>query len=218
MMEYAQYHQPHHGHSPALLYNYGWAPGNASITSPNQQTQMHPSYQQTYPILPSQQCNPYNQGGPPNPQHQAHQQMGYPQGYGVQPGIHQQYGISPTQAAIMATVAATGLGYYNQAALGGHLAEDSRASPRMSGATQIETDGRVAPRSPNSASGAMSASGMRCGGHAFKRPEEPPRNAANKMICVHKDCANLNPTFDRKCEWRFVLLSFCTLTLLPDHG
>ncbi|KAF2498569.1 hypothetical protein BU16DRAFT_299354 [Lophium mytilinum] len=160
MTDYAQYQQPHHGHAPAHLQNYGGAPqnpsGNASITSPNQQTQMHPQYQQTSPILPSQG---YNQGGPPNAQHQAHQQMGYPQSYGVPPGMHQQYGISPTQAAAMATAAAVGPDYYNQAGLGGQLAQDPRASPRMAG-TQIKTDGRVAPRSPTSASGAMSAGGM----------------------------------------------------------
>ena len=39
-------------------------------------------------------------------------------------------------------------------------------------------------------------------GHAYKRAEDPPRNAQNKMICKFKECANL--TFERKCEWRFV--------------
>jgi len=163
MTEYAQYQQPHHGHAPAHLQSYGGAPqnagpGNPSITSPNQQAQMHPSYQQTSPILPSQ-GHQYSQPGAPNPQqHQVHQQMAYPQAYGVPPGMHQQYGISPTQAAAMATAAAAGPGYYDQA-LQGQLAQDPRASPRMAG-QQIKTDGRVAPRSPTSVSGAMSAAAL----------------------------------------------------------
>jgi len=39
-------------------------------------------------------------------------------------------------------------------------------------------------------------------GHAYKRAEDPPRNAQNKMVCKFKECANL--TFERKCEWRFI--------------
>ncbi|KAF2466032.1 uncharacterized protein BDR25DRAFT_78686 [Lindgomyces ingoldianus] len=35
--------------------------------------------------------------------------------------------------------------------------------------------------------------------HAYKRSEEPPRNREGKMVCKHKECADL--TFDRKCEW-----------------
>ncbi|KAF2190211.1 hypothetical protein K469DRAFT_682341 [Zopfia rhizophila CBS 207.26] len=35
--------------------------------------------------------------------------------------------------------------------------------------------------------------------HAYKRSEEPPRNREGKMICKHKECANI--TFERKCEW-----------------
>ena len=84
--------------------------------------------------------------------------MAYPQAYGVPPGMHQQYGISPTQAAAMATAAAAGPGYYDQA-LQGQLTQDPRASPRMAG-QQIKTDGRVAPRSPTSVSGAMSAAAL----------------------------------------------------------
>lgn len=163
MTDYAQYQQPHHGHAPAHMPNYGAQnpAGNAPITSPTQQ-QMH-SYQQTSPILPSQ-GNPYPQAGAPNPQH--HQQINYaqpgyiPPGMHQQSGMHQQYGMSPTQAAAMATAAAAGpAGYYDQNALQGQLAQDPRASPRMSG-NQIKTDGRVAPRSPTSASGPMSAGAL----------------------------------------------------------
>ena len=39
-------------------------------------------------------------------------------------------------------------------------------------------------------------------GHDYKRAEDPPRNAQNKMICTLKECANF--TFERKCEWRCV--------------
>ncbi|KAF2106635.1 CCAAT-binding transcription factor (CBF-B/NF-YA) subunit B-domain-containing protein [Lophiotrema nucula] len=157
MTDYAQYQQPHHGHAPAHMQNYGGAQnpgaGNASITSPTQQ-QM---YQQTSPILPSQ-GNPYSQPGAPNSQH--HQQMNYAQQGYMPPGMHQQYGMSPTQAAAMATAAAAGpAGYYDQGAIQGQLAQDPRASPRMSGG-QIKTDGRVAPRSPTSVSNPMSAGGL----------------------------------------------------------
>lgn len=60
----------------------------------------------------------------------------------------------------MATAAAAGpAGYYDQNALQGQLAQDPRASPRMSG-NQIKTDGRVAPRSPTSVSNPMSAGAL----------------------------------------------------------
>ncbi|KAF2465038.1 uncharacterized protein BDR25DRAFT_92356 [Lindgomyces ingoldianus] len=159
MTDYAQYQQPHHGHAPAHMQNYGAAPnpaaGNTSITSPTQQ-QMH-SYQQQSPILPSQ-GNPYSQPGAPNPQH--YQQINYAQQSHIPPGMHGQYGMSPTQAAAMATAAAAGpAGYYDQNALQSQLAQDPRASPRLSG-NQIKTDGRVAPRSPTSVSNSMSAGGL----------------------------------------------------------
>ncbi|KAF2270388.1 hypothetical protein CC78DRAFT_131569 [Lojkania enalia] len=157
MTDYAQYQQPHHGHPPAHMQNYGGAQapgaGSSSITSPTQQ-QM---YQQTSPILPSQ-GNPYSQPGAPNSQH--HPQMNYTQQGYMPPAMHQQYGMSPTQAAAMATAAAAGpAGYYDQNALQGQLPQDPRASPRLSG-NQIKTDGRVAPRSPTSVSNPMSAGGL----------------------------------------------------------
>jgi nuclear transcription factor Y alpha len=152
MTDYAQYQQqPHHGHAPGHIPNYGGAPnpaaGNPSITSPTQ-GQMH-SYQQTSPILPSQG---YGSGGAPNPQH--HQQMNYAQ-QGYMPGMPQPYGMSPSQAAAMATAAAAGpAGYQEQYAIPGQLAQDPRASPRMAGA-QMKVDGRGAPRSPTAVSGPM---------------------------------------------------------------
>ncbi|KAH7123733.1 CCAAT-binding transcription factor (CBF-B/NF-YA) subunit B-domain-containing protein [Dendryphion nanum] len=157
MTEYAQYQQQHHAHAPPHMQNYGAqnpGPGNPSIASPTQQQQMH-SYQQTSPILPSQG---YSQGAG-NAQHHP-QQIGYAQPGYIQPGMHSQYGMSPTQAAAMATAAAAGpAGYYDQNALQGQLAQDPRASPRMTG-NQVKTDGRVAPRSPTSVSNPMSAGGL----------------------------------------------------------
>ncbi|KAF2132757.1 hypothetical protein P153DRAFT_382382 [Dothidotthia symphoricarpi CBS 119687] len=140
----------HHGHAPGHLQSYGGAQnpaaGNPSITSPTQQ--MH-SYQQTSPILPSQG---YGQPGAQSQQH--HPQMSYAQQGYMQPGMHQQYGISPTQAAAMATAAAAGpAGYYDQTSIQGQLTQDPRASPRMSG--PMKPDGRVAPRSPTAVSNAM---------------------------------------------------------------
>lgn len=152
MTDYAQYQQPHHGHAPGHLQNYGGAQnptgGNPSITSPTQ-GQMHP-YPNTSPILPSQGYGP---GGAPNPAHP--QQMNYQQGY--MGNMYQQHGLSPGQAAAMATAAAAGPAAYNeQYGIPGQLAQDPRASPRMSGGQM--KDGRVAPRSPTAVSGPMSNS------------------------------------------------------------
>ena len=154
MTDYAQYQQPHHGHAPGHIQPYGGAQnpagGNPSITSPTQQQQMH-SYQQTSPILPSQG---YGQAGA---QHQQHpQQMSYAQ-QSYMPGMPQAYGMSPTQAAAMATAAAAGPAGaygYDQSAMHGQLAQDPRASPRMSGG-QLKQDGRAAPRSPIAVSAGM---------------------------------------------------------------
>ncbi|KAF9699619.1 hypothetical protein EKO04_002311 [Ascochyta lentis] len=154
MTDYAQYQQPHHGHAPGHIQPYGGAQnpaaGNPSITSPTQQQQMH-SYQQTSPILPSQGY------GQPGAQHQQHpQQMGYAQ-QGYMPGMPQAYGMSPTQAAAMATAAAAGPAGaygYDQNAMHGQLAQDPRASPRMSGG-QLKQDVRAAPRSPTAVSAGM---------------------------------------------------------------
>lgn len=153
MTDYAQYQ---HGHAPAHMQNYGPQnpAANPSITSPTQQ-QMH-QYQQTSPILPSQ-GNPYPQPGGPNPQHQ---QLNYAQPGYMPSAMHpQQYGISPTQAAAMATAAAAGPGAYYDQTLQGQIGQDPRASPRMAG-THLKTDGRVAPRSPTSVSNPMSAGGL----------------------------------------------------------
>ncbi|KAJ4345512.1 Transcriptional activator [Didymosphaeria variabile] len=173
MTDYAQYQQPHHGHAATHMQNYPGAqnPGaaNPSITSPTQ-GQMH-SYQQTSPILPSQG---YPQPGTANAQHQ---QMNYPQ-QGYMPGMHQPYGMSPTQAAAMATAAAAGpAGYYDPNQMGqGQLAQDPRASPRMSGG-QLKQDGRGPPRSPTAVSNALGA-----GGIASQVPMNPGQQAIQRRM------------------------------------
>lgn len=87
--------------------------------------------------------------------------MGYAQPYAVPGNMHQQYGMSPTQAAAMATAAAAGQPYYpmQEQAMQGQLPQDPRASPRIGGA-QIKPDGRGPPRSPTQVSGAMAAPGL----------------------------------------------------------
>jgi len=84
--------------------------------------------------------------------------MGYPQPYAVPANMHSQYGMSPTQAAAMATAAAAGQPYYpmQEQALQGQLAQDPRQSPRIGGA-QLKADGRGAPRSPTQVAGGMGA-------------------------------------------------------------
>ncbi|KAF2146613.1 uncharacterized protein K452DRAFT_68266 [Aplosporella prunicola CBS 121167] len=136
MMEYAQYQQPHpHNHAQTHLQNTYSAPpqsaGPGAITSPNQQTQMHPSHNQQSPILPSQQ-NPYSQQGASGATGHQVQQMGYPP-------------------------AAAGQPYYPMADGGmqGQLSQDPRASPRIGGA-QIKADPR-GPRSPTQVPNSMGA-------------------------------------------------------------
>ncbi|KAF2805584.1 uncharacterized protein BDZ99DRAFT_450218 [Mytilinidion resinicola] len=60
-----------------------------------------------------------------------------------------------------------------------------------------QTDSEEGSQTPD----VVESTGLPRRGHAFKRTEEPPRNAANKIICCHKECINLSLTFDRKCEW-----------------
>lgn len=96
---------------------------------------------QTSPIVPAQQ----HYGQPQNGPGAVHQQMNFPQGYGVTAAMPQ-YGISPTQAAAMATAAASGQFYpLHQDSMAGQMAQGSRGSPRMAG-VQMKADRN--PRSP----------------------------------------------------------------------
>ncbi|KAL1643279.1 Transcriptional activator [Diplodia intermedia] len=162
-MEYAQYQQPHHPHNHAQshMQNAYSTPSQSAahgtITSPNQQTQMHQQHNQTSPILPSQ-TNPYSQQGTPNAAGQQVQPMGYPSagGYGV--NMHQQYNMSASQqAAALATAAAAGQTFYplGDGSMQGQLSQDPRASPRIGAGAQVKPDPR-GPRSPPQVSNNMS--------------------------------------------------------------
>ena len=123
-----------------------------SITSPsNQPPQLHQQHHQASPILPSQ-SHGYQSQPPAQPSHPVHQGLNYPQPYGVtQSNMHPQYGISPTQAAAMATAAASGQTYYPlpQTSMADSL---SRESPRMAG---IAVKHERTPRSPQQVSNQM---------------------------------------------------------------
>lgn len=84
----------------------------------------------------------------PNAPGGLHQQMNFPQGYGMPAPMPQGYGISPTQAAAMATAAASGQFYpLHQESMGGSMAPGApRASPRMTN-MQMKSDRN--PRSPS---------------------------------------------------------------------
>ncbi|KAJ5157703.1 uncharacterized protein N7482_008803 [Penicillium canariense] len=160
-MEYPpQYQQPHgqHPHAPSHMPGpYQGAPQNpgapvGSMTSPtNAQQSMQPPHptHQTSPIVPSQQHYQQAQNAPGA----VHQQMSFPQGYGVTAAMPQTYGISPTQAAAMATAAASGQFYPLQHdGMAGQMAQGSRGSPRMAG-VPMKADRN--PRSPPQMPGQM---------------------------------------------------------------
>ncbi|KAJ5081258.1 hypothetical protein N7456_013496 [Penicillium angulare] len=159
-MEYPpQYQQPHgqHPHAPSHIPGpYQPGPPNpggpvgsmASPTNPQAPMQQtHPAHQ-TSPIVPSQQHYQQAQNAPGG----VHQQMNFPQGYGVTTAMPQTYGISPTQAAAMATAAASGQFYPLHQDVTGQMAQGSRGSPRMAG-VQMKPDRN--PRSPPQMSGQM---------------------------------------------------------------
>ncbi|KAJ5085179.1 hypothetical protein N7532_009950 [Penicillium argentinense] len=157
-MEYPpQYQQPHGQHPHASSHipgPYQAAPPNAgppvgSMASPtNAQPPMQQTHSahQTSPILPSQQHYQQAQNGPGA----VHQQMNFPQGYGVTAPMPQTYGISPTQAAAMATAAASGQFYpLHQDSMAGQMAQGSRGSPRMaSGVMKQDRNPRSPPQMP----------------------------------------------------------------------
>ncbi|RMJ21673.1 hypothetical protein PHISP_07458 [Aspergillus sp. HF37] len=153
-MEYPpQYQQPHGQHPPAPSHipgpyqaasqNTGSAVGPmASPSHPQAQLpQAHPSHQAS-PIVPSQSHYQQSQNAPGS----VHQPMSFPQPYGVTAAMPQTYGISPTQAAAMATAAASGQFYpLHQDSMAGQMPQGPRGSPRMAG-VQPKTERN--PRSP----------------------------------------------------------------------
>lgn len=84
----------------------------------------------------------------------AHQPMNFAQPYGVATTMQPQYGISPTQAAAMATAAASGQFYptMHQDSMAGQMGQGARGSPRLAG-VQVKNDRH--PRSPTQVSGQM---------------------------------------------------------------
>lgn len=142
-MEYQTYQPAHaHPHSYTSVHN---GPAGQSVTSPQQQNQMHPSQTQASPIL-SSQSHAYSQQAPNAGAHQVLPQMAYQQGYSVA-GMHPNY-MTTQAAAAMATAAASGYPQYSMPDQTMQtLAQDPRASPRMAG-QQVKSESRQAPRSP----------------------------------------------------------------------
>lgn len=161
MMEYPpQYQQPHGQHPHATSHMpgpYQTAPQNAGapvapMASPtNAQGHIQQAHQthQTSPIVTSQTHYQQTQNTPG----QVHQQMNFPQPYGVTTAIPQTYGISPTQAAAMATAAASGQFYpLHQDSMASQMAQGPRGSPRMAG---VQVKNERNPRSPPQMQGQM---------------------------------------------------------------
>lgn len=156
-MEYsAQYQQPHgqHPHAPSHMagaYQNAQNPGSnvGSLTSPtNPQTHI-PQNHQPSPIIPGQGHYQQSQNAPGA----VHQQMNFAQPYGVATTMQPPYGISPTQAAAMATAAASGQFYpMSQDQMASQMGQGPRGSPRMAG-VQIKPERN--PRSPTQVSGQM---------------------------------------------------------------
>ena len=132
---------------------YQAAPPNAgpavgSMTSPTNPQAHNPTHQ-TSPIVAPQTHYQQSQGNAG----QVHQHMNFPQPYGVTTAIPQTYGISPSQAAAMATAAASGQFYpLHQDSMTGQMAQGPRGSPRMAG---VQVKNERNPRSPPQIPGQM---------------------------------------------------------------
>ncbi|EED13309.1 CCAAT-binding transcription factor subunit HAPB [Talaromyces stipitatus ATCC 10500] len=154
-MEYSpQYQQPHGQHPHAQSHmagayqtaqNAGSNVGN--LTSPTNAQAHIPQNHQASPILPGQGHYQQSQNAPGA----VHQQMNFAQPYGVTTSMQPAYGISPTQAAAMATAAASGQFYpLSQDQMAGQIAQGPRGSPRMAG---VQVKNERGPRSPTQVSG-----------------------------------------------------------------
>ncbi|KAL3713646.1 Transcriptional activator [Talaromyces marneffei ATCC 18224] len=154
-MEYSpQYQQPHGQHPHAGSHMAG-AYQNAqnagstvgTLTSPTNPQAHIPQNHQASPILPGQGHYQQSQNAPGA----VHQQMNFAQPYGVTTTMQPPYGISPTQAAAMATAAASGQFYpMSQDQMAGQMAQGPRGSPRMAG---VQVKNERNPRSPTQVSG-----------------------------------------------------------------
>ncbi|KAF2809165.1 uncharacterized protein BDZ99DRAFT_521611 [Mytilinidion resinicola] len=100
---------------------------------------------------------------------------------------------TPNNASILSPVSMAG----ERSPVSYHSRRPSNAQSHASSHSR-RAESEEGSQSPDAAESAVSP---RRAGHAFKRTEEPPRNTANKMICLHSDCVDQNMTFERKCEW-----------------
>ena len=131
-----------HPHAPHMQA-YSNVQQNPTITSPPSLPSHIQHQSQTSTILPSQGHSYQAQ----QPSQANHSGLNYPQSYVGQPNMHQQYNITPGQAAAMATAAASG-----QQSYGYPMPPTSMAgSPRMGGiAVKNERTPRSPPQVPNS--------------------------------------------------------------------
>lgn len=152
MMDYAFQPASHggHSHAPHLQGSYQSAqqnsgPAGPSISSPsNQPPSMHQHPHQASPILPSQ-GHGYQQPPSSQPTHSVHQGLSYPPYSVAPPNMHPSYGMSPSQAAAMATAAASGQSYSYGVPQPSMSDGINRDSPRMGG---VPVKNERTPRSP----------------------------------------------------------------------
>ena len=169
MDSYPQYQQQHHASSLPAPYQ---TTQNAAVASPtNQPSMQHPT--QASPILPSQSHYP--------------QQMNFAQPY---PGMAQPYGISPTQAAAVATAAASGqYGYpMHQESLSGAM---QRGSPRMKNDRHPRSPPQM-PSIPNQLSNAPRRMSQQLGSPHVP-PAQPVMNMARPSVPPHQPPSQPSP-------------------------
>jgi nuclear transcription factor Y alpha len=172
-MDYTTYQQPHaHPHNAyAPTHNGQSVP---TVTSPTQQNQVSP--------IMSQQNHAYGQQSVPNPaSHQIMPQM-YQQSYS---GMHNYMAasqMSPTQAAAMATAAASGIssaGYNYMPETMQSLAQDPRQSPRTNGQS-VKSEQRQVPRSPSQSH--MNINSSMAGQMVMPAPQTIPQQMAGRRM------------------------------------
>ncbi|KAI4259693.1 MAG: hypothetical protein LQ352_000626 [Teloschistes flavicans] len=105
---------------------------------------MHQHPHQASPILPSQ-GHGYQQPPSSQPTHSVHQGLSYPPYSVAPPNMHPSYGMSPSQAAAMATAAASGQSYSYGVPQPSMSDGINRDSPRMGG---VPVKNERTPRSP----------------------------------------------------------------------
>jgi nuclear transcription factor Y alpha len=168
-MDYTAYQQPHaHTHNAYAPTHNGQS--GPPVTSPTQQNQVSP--------IMSQQNHAYGQQ--PGPNVGPHQVMPmYQQAYPVQ-GMHYGLGasqMSPTQAAAMATAAASGNYSYMPETMQ-PLAQDPRQSPRIG--QSVKSEQRQTPRSPSQSH--MNINTSMAGQMVMPAPQAIPQQMAARRM------------------------------------